>query len=79
MSIDQFLEVLFCLLKALLDLPKEVANKALYIHFGPEAAVMWVPKVCTGQESNPGHLESSDSLQKLPKNVASKPKCLNFF
>ena len=46
---------------------------------GLRAAKLWALKVCPGRESNPGRSESSDSLYKLAKNVASNPKGLVFF
>ena len=43
------------------------------------ASKLQTVKVSGDQESNPGHPESSNSLHKLAKNVASNPKCLNIF
>ena len=37
-----------------------LSKEALYTHFGLGVAELWLPKVCTGRDSNPGRLESSD-------------------
>ena len=64
------------MLRFLIEILIRSLNEVLKIHFGQGAAELWVPKVCARRVSNPGRSESSDSLNKLAKNVASNPKGL---
>ena len=55
------------------------SKKLLFDPAGPRASKLWALKVCPDRGSNPGRSESSDSLDKLAKNVASNPKGLEIF
>ena len=57
----------------------DLSKKLVFDPAGPRASKLWALKVCPGRGSNPGRSESSDSLNKLAKNVASNPKGLETF
>ena len=57
----------------------DLSKKLVFDPAGPRASKLWALKVCPGRGSNPGRSESSDSLNKLAKNVASNPKGLEYF
>ena len=57
----------------------DLSKKLVFDPVGPRATKLWALKVCSRRESNPGRPKSSNSLFKIAKNVASNPKCLEFF
>ena len=57
----------------------DLSNEVLQVNFCQEVSKLQALKLCAVRESNPGRSESSDSLHKLTKNVASNPKGLEFF
>ena len=56
----------------------DLSNEVLQVNFCQEVSKLQALKLCAVWESNPGRSESSDSLHKVAKNVASNPKGLDF-
>ena len=56
----------------------DLSNELLQVNFCQEASKLQALKLCAVRELNPGRSESSDSLHKVAKNVASNPKGLDF-